>query len=336
MTPDPRRTHSRVRRPAHSLHAHVLPDVVISATATAHTLLCVLIAGALLSTTTYATSGLDLPQFSFAVIADVQYADKPAAGDRHYRKSLEQLRAAVVQLNQGKPAFTIQLGDFIDDGVASLDTVLAVYDRLNHPAYHVLGNHDFALPRTEVMRKMDLESGFYHFERHGWRFVVMDATDHSTNGWPQGSVELVQAEATLKQLKAQGLSQAHDWNGAVGSVQLTWLGNTVAQACEADERVVVFSHMPLLEAASSPVHLVWNAGEVLATLDRHDCVVAYFNGHAHAGGYTRRNGVHHLSFTAMLESPIENAFAVVHVYEERLEVEGVGRQPGFVLSLGER
>ena len=36
----------------------------------------------------------DAPRFSFAVLADIQYADKDAAGRRAYRDSLRKLEAA--------------------------------------------------------------------------------------------------------------------------------------------------------------------------------------------------------------------------------------------------
>ena len=77
-------------------------------------------------------------------------------GKRHYRTSLTRLCQAVAELNTRPLEFTIQIGDFIDDGLESLDRARTVYDGLEHPRYHVLGNHDFALPRPQVMCELDM------------------------------------------------------------------------------------------------------------------------------------------------------------------------------------
>ena len=90
----------------------------------------------------------------FGVMADVQYADRDTVGSRHFRQSLALLEQCVADLNGRDLAFTIQLGDIIDRGEESLDRVLAVFERLEMPRYHVLGNHDFALSRPALLAKL--------------------------------------------------------------------------------------------------------------------------------------------------------------------------------------
>ena len=51
------------------------------------------------------------PLFSFGLVADVQYADKPDRPPRLYRDSLERLRECVTELNRHPLDFTIQLGE---------------------------------------------------------------------------------------------------------------------------------------------------------------------------------------------------------------------------------
>ena len=276
----------------------------------------------------------NLALFSFGVISDVQYADKDVHGKRHFRSSLQRLRAAVATLNSHALRFTVQLGDFIDDGADSLATVTPVFNGLRHDKYHVLGNHDFALPRPDVLQQLEMRDPFYSFAYHGWRFVVLDTVDESLNGgWPAGSAKHARAAALLAVMKAEAAPNGYDFNGGVGEAQAAWLRETLASACAAAERVVLFAHLPLVESASSPVHLLWNHEQVLELVEHHDCVMAYFNGHAHDGGYAQRNRVHHVSFKAMLESPEHNAFAIVHVYHNRLQIEGFGAQPSLELFL---
>ena len=73
------------------------------------------------------------PEFSFAVIADVQYADKNPVGARHYRSSLTRLKQCVTELNQHDLEFVVQLGDFIDAGKDSFDAVLPIWKTLKAP-----------------------------------------------------------------------------------------------------------------------------------------------------------------------------------------------------------
>jgi hypothetical protein len=59
----------------------------------------------------------------------------------------------------------------------------------------------------------------------------------------------------------------------------------------------VLCHFPLLEAASSIRHLLWDKEQVLSVLHEHnDTVVAWMNGHYHQGGYAFHDRIHHITF----------------------------------------
>jgi manganese-dependent ADP-ribose/CDP-alcohol diphosphatase len=60
-------------------------------------------------------------------------------------------------------------------------------------------------------------------------------------------------------------------------------------------------------------------------------VVAYFSGHHHGGNYVIEDGVHHLTFYGMVESPTDALGAVVDVYPDRLLLRGIGKQEDRVL-----
>ncbi|MAG58109.1 MAG: hypothetical protein CMJ83_17625 [Planctomycetes bacterium] len=271
---------------------------------------------------------------SFGVIADVQYADKNTAGARHYRSSLDRLKACVADLNQRDLKFVIQLGDFIDTGKDSFDAVLPIWKKLKAPRRNVLGNHDLPFARKRALDKLGLKRGYYDFTLvEGWRFVVLDGMDVSLHGYPKGHPKRKQALQMLVALKRRKVNYAQRWNGGVGEKQLAWLERTLADSVERRQRVVVCCHFPILAKASSDSHLLWNHEAVLKVIEQHPSVVAWFNGHDHAGGYSEHNGIHHVTFSGMVEAPKRNAYSVVTAFDDRLELRGVGKQPSRTLRL---
>ena len=115
----------------------------------------------------------------------------------------------------------------------------------------------------------------------------------------------------------------------VGYQQLAWLEAELGAADAAGEAAILLRHFPALGADG---HRLWNGEEVLAVIDRHPSVVAWLNGHDHAGGHVERKGVHHLTFRGMVDTD-ENAFALVELEPGRLRVRGFGREPDRELVL---
>lgn len=81
------------------------------------------------------------------MITDLHYADKPAAGSRYYRETPGKLAEAADRFAQQKPAFVVELGDFID-AAASVETELGYLKRINRDfaaiaknRHYVLGSH---------------------------------------------------------------------------------------------------------------------------------------------------------------------------------------------------
>ena len=264
------------------------------------------------------------PRFSFGVLTDIQYGDQATAGKRDYRASLRKLREAVPELNREQLDFVIQLGDLIDSKAVDLEPILSVFNQLTPPRYNVLGNHDFAASRA-ILKQSFGQPAYYSFSAKGWRFLITDGMDVSVRE-PAGA-------QILEALQKRGAANAHEWNGAIGGEQLKWLQAELDDAGRKHERVIVFCHFPLLAKASTPAHLLWNYDEVLQVLESHPAVVAWFNGHDHAGGYAEQNGIHHVTFPGMVESGSRNSYTVVRVYEDRLELDGTGTAPHRVLQL---
>jgi 3',5'-cyclic AMP phosphodiesterase CpdA len=231
----------------------------------------------------------------------------------------------VEAINAERPDFTIQLGDLVDLDASNLTRILPVIRSLETPQYHVMGNHDFCVPRTELQQQLGLESGWYEFAAGGWRFVVLDGMDLSLPG-----------EAAAKMLAAlstRNAPYAQDWNGGISDAQKQWLREVLQRAGGAGERAMVFCHFPLLAEAATPQHLLWNCEEILGILRDSPAVAAYMNGHAHDGGYALRNDIHHVTFPAMADSGERNSYTLVDVYQDRLELRGSGTAPSRTLRL---
>src|SRR4051812_23300675 len=50
----------------------------------------------------------------FGLIPDLHYADKPPAGTRYYRETLDKLAEAARQFGKDEPRFVVELGDLVD------------------------------------------------------------------------------------------------------------------------------------------------------------------------------------------------------------------------------
>lgn len=271
------------------------------------------------------------PLFRFGVVADVQYADKPAKGKRHYNESADKLRACVADFNQQKLAFVANLGDTIDgDGeksAADMAMIAGIFRQLSCPVRHVLGNHCLNVPRPTLFKELGLKSSYYGFEQDAWRFLVLDGMDVSYKS-PEGSKQAKEAERYLEKNP-----KLNKYAGALGEEQMAWLRERLADAARQKQRVIVFCHHPILAAASSPVAVLWNAAEVEAALIQSGCVVAWINGHDHKGGYAFANGIHHLTVHGMVESPTGGtSYATASVFATRIGIEGRGTTPSRVLE----
>lgn len=269
------------------------------------------------------------PLFTFAVIADAQYADVEAEGERHYRSTPEKMKQAVETIRAAGPAFTLHLGDLIDRDFKSFDTMLPLLAALGHPVHHLLGNHDYSVAGGEkagVVAKLGMPHDYYRFSHRGIRFLMLDTNDPSTYKHPADSAESAAAAQQLAALKGPN---AQPWNGGVSTSQLQWLEQELTAAEKAGERTILCGHHPLLPADA---HQLWNPPEVQAVIDRHPSILAWLNGHNHAGGYEERKGVHYLTFRSLLHQPEITAFAMVRVFPQRLIVEGHGREPSRTLE----
>ncbi|MBS4192626.1 metallophosphoesterase [Bacillus sp. FJAT-49705] len=272
----------------------------------------------------------DKPKFEFGIVPDAQYCDCDANGTRYYRNSLDKLLEASQTFNREDVDFTVQLGDLIDRNISSFSSILPIYNTIEGPKFHVLGNHDFPVTTDQVVDILDMPNQYYDFKYKNWRFVVLDTNDLSLYANPVDSEKYQQAQAMYNSLKNNNEINAQTWNGGVSNEQLTWLRGVLDKAAQTNEKVVVFSHMPVYPKNE---HNVWNDEAVINELEATGNVVAYFNGHNHAGNYAVKNGIHYVNLKGMVETADTNSYSVVRVYKDRLEVDGYGRETDRVLKI---
>lgn len=248
--------------------------------------------------------------FRFGVIADVQYADKENAIGRYYRTSLQKLDEAVSELNKHSPDFVVQLGDVIDgytddqeQSLVDLNRVFGKLDRLSMPLYHVVGNHCLKAGEGPLKEKLQLERFYYDFTRpelKNWRFVVLNGNDAGY--------------------------------GVVSEEQLEWFESVLKGASNKNEKVIVFSHFAIHPEAAKR-HRMSETEKLFELIHQHDVVFAWFSGHDHAGGYAYDNGIHHITFKGMVESPVNNAYSLLEFHEELVRLQGFGDQPSHDLII---
>ena len=273
------------------------------------------------------------PLLRFGLITDAQYADVEAEGERHYRSTPEKLKRAVEALHDEKLPFTLHLGVFIDRDFKSFDVMLPLLQGLEHPVHHLLGNHDYSVVDAEkgkIVSTLGMPSSYYSFRSNGIRFLMTDTNEVSVYRHPEDSPETAKAKEILDRLKAEKAPGGKPWNGGPSGEQLAWLDKELTLADEAQERVIVCGHHPLIPA---DMHQAWNHAEVIAVLEKHPSVIAWFNGHNHAGDFVEKNGIPYVTFRSMLHHPDNNAYSVVEVHANRVRVKGFGREVSRELKI---
>jgi predicted MPP superfamily phosphohydrolase len=270
-------------------------------------------------------------QIKIGVFADCQYCDCETAGTRFYRNSLKKLDECINQFNQdNKLAFTVGLGDLIDRDFSSFDSVNSILAKSKKEIYHVIGNHDLSVEKTQfeyIPGKLNLKETWYSITKKGWKFIFLNGNDitfHSNH--PE---ILKEAKEITSKLKEEGKPNFYEWNGGIGTKQLEWLKDELQNADSKKQKVAVFCHYPLLPFEA---HALWNSEEVLAIFSKYSCVKLYMNGHNHAGNYTFQNGIHFANMKGMVETENENAFSIISFSDKKIEIKGFGREENRSLS----
>jgi predicted phosphodiesterase len=276
-------------------------------------------------------SGKESP-LAFGLIADCQFASAPAAGNRYYSHSYRKLTESLESFSRDNARFVVHLGDLIDRDARSYDLILPVFGRWGKPVYHVAGNHDFEVAdeaKPNVLGLLGLRRGDYAFSEGRWRFIVLDGTELSYYAAPDKD-RLQETGELFRRQKNESRINAETWNGGIGRRQVEFLKTELEAAETSGDKVLIFCHFPVFPEDK---HNLWNDREVVALIERFSCVKAFFAGHKHDGAYAEQEGIHYLTLKGMVETPDENAYALVILLPERIEIRGFGREPSRSLVI---
>lgn len=277
----------------------------------------------------------ELPRLRLGIIADPQFADLDPDPrlNRYFRRSLDKLRAAVAQFNAQALDAVIVLGDLIDRDWESLAPVLEVLDDLRAPRILLPGNHDFLVTPDrlpQVHAALGMPAPYHEVEIAGVRLLVTDGNEISLFAPPPEDPRREEARRRLASLRKKQAPNAQDWNAGISDRQATWIADRLAAAKANGTPVILLGHYPIYPPSD---HALWDAEALADLVSASPAAIAWLCGHHHAGGYAERNGVHFLNFCGMVDTEHQNAFAVLALYDDRIEISGYGREPDRVLAL---
>ena len=255
-----------------------------------------------------AVGGDKTPALQIGLVTDLHYADKPPDGTRHYRETPAKLAEAAAELSKHKPAFLVELGDFID-AADSVKTELGYLKKINRDfsaicknRHHVLGNHCvYTLTKKEFLETVGQKKSYYSFDSGNFHFIVLDSC-FRTDGQPYGRKNF-------------------EWTDPnIPKAELDWLR---ADLKSTSKKTVVFAHQRL---DVSSVYGVKNAPAVRKILEDSKQVLAVFQGHSHENDHKEIGGIHYCTLVAMIEGSgvSHNGYSVL-----KLSDDGSIRLDGF-------
>lgn len=274
------------------------------------------------------------------VISDIQYADCEDGADysglqkRYFRNTVNVIEAAIDVFNATGVDAVVTLGDAIDGRNAkagasksALDDVLRVLAKSTAPArFDLVGNHELYNFTRDQLATCGLnctDKGSFYYSKclnARWEAVLLDAYEHSIIGMTEDDPRAQEARKILHEHNPIVLDPNYtDWfeglplekhryvpfNGGISKDQVNWLRAVLDDASASDRKVLVFTHIPLLAAATQEKTTLWNAKELLDLISEYrSVVVAVVAGHDHDGGYaTDTAGIHHVTLNSPLCVP---------------------------------
>jgi len=261
------------------------------------------------------------------IVADIHAhdTDSPLEG-KYMSHTAERLTAFTDAMNTWPADLIIELGDFVNgwvilgadpgdpgripDLLEWADSLLAQF---HGPRYHVIGNHDvYNLDKTQYRERLGLDATFYSFDAGAFHFVVLDV-----------------------QFDVGGRDLAHTYTGVAGAVpteELEWLRDDLAAT---DRPTIVCVHQPLdSDVPEWGRPLVSNAPEVRRVLAESGVVIAVFQGHEHANRAAQIDGIHYVTFEALVDQGTAPSWAHVTLdaSQRTIEIVGVGEQVDRLLG----
>ena len=305
-------------------------------------------AGVLTAASSAEAKGEEARILRAGIITDMHKTSKADSSTRIYSSSMDKMNVFIDAMKKEKPAFIIELGDFVDtlapgtDPAANLREIETLFTSFSGPAYHVLGNHDFDNLRREAflagVTNTGVEKGrtYYSYDAGGVHCIVLDA------------------DYTPGEFRPYDMNTPEDtfWTWVdtiIPPQEMDWLKEDLKKT---DKPVLVFSHQTL-DRVDEQDHNIKNASAVRALLEQSGKVLAVISGHDHQGGYSNIKGIHYVVLngnvgvndTRTWEATStekgrglhnDNQFCVLDITKKgktyTLAFRGYGRQPGYRLE----
>ena len=270
-------------------------------------------------------------QMQNGVFADCQYCNCETKGNRYYKNSLEKLDNCISTFNKHNLEFLVGLGDLIDKDFDSFEKVNSVLKSSKYKIHHVIGNHDYSVDKKyykEVPHQLELKKTYYSFSKKNWQFIFLNGNEITLQSHDQKIIK--EAELLIEQLTQSNLPNKVDWNGAISDKQLKWLQKELKRADKNNRNVILFCHYPIYPHG---VHTLWNADKIIPILAEHNCIKAWINGHNHKGDYYYNGKIHFLTMNGMVDTEKENAYSILKLHDNKIEIKGFGRVKSRTLPL---
>lgn len=232
----------------------------------------------------------------------------------------ERLGAFINAMNAWPADLVIELGDFVNGWVVLgiepgnpyripqiLEEAEAIYSRFDGPRYHVIGNHDvYNLSKEEYLERVNITSTYYSFDAGAYHVVILDVQ------YDEGGNDLAYTYTGVR--------------GFVPKTEMEWLQEDLAGT---DRPTIVCVHQMLdTEPTEAGWTLIGNAVEVRALLAESGVVIAVFQGHDHANRYSLIDGIHYITFKALVDqgTPPSWAYVTLDTTMRTIMIEGEGDQ----------
>lgn len=237
-------------------------------------------------------------QLNYAHLSDIHiYELNDEGGEPTAQEVL--LKNSLSDINKiPKLDFLIVTGDTIDYSDRELFRhTLRIFNNLSIPWYYTLGNHecfysDEIVLKNELIQIVKEINKNYKFDKRYYSFKPK-------RGFTIVGLDGIQPQDTDKNT---GL-------GYIDKEQLAFLDGTLANS--GNDTVIIFMHTPLYPPMDMSDHLMDNADEVYAVLNKYpERAIAIFAGHYHSINVTEKNNILHVATPSLRYS---QAYRVVNV-----------------------
>ncbi|KQW31485.1 phosphatase [Rhizobium sp. Root274] len=275
-------------------------------------------------------------RLSLGIIADPQYADREPDLDldRHFREVPARLKQAIEHFDTLPLDAIVVLGDLIDRDFESFEPVLEILGQSRHPRILLPGNHDFSVSAdrlADIHATLGMPAPYYEYRLKGLRILIIEGNEISLFSSAPEDPRHIEAEARVTRLRAAGAPNAQDWNAGISATQEGWIRDRLADAAAAGEPVILLGHYPIHPPSD---HNLWDSERLAELVASSPAALAYLCGHQHKGNYATLDAAHFVNFCGMVDTADSNAFAVLEIYDDRIEITGLGREPSRRLALG--